>query len=243
MYNNHSKIIQNFIDLWFHNLPNIIRRKQTNAPNKFMWSWVMPVWAYVTLEHEYVLIFRKWKKREIKSFEEKDNRQKSSFFFEERNMWFSDIWEWIKWTKQKLNKDSIRERSAAYPIELAYRLINMFSVYWDVVLDPFLWTWTTTIAAMIAGRNSYGLEIDNWFFETINESISWVKELSSIIIDKRINNHNDYINEKLSKWGTFKYINKKYNSPVVSWVEQQIEFYKIKWISTNNNTYEVNYSI
>ena len=51
-------------------------------------------------------------------------------------------------------------RSGAFPFELAYRLINMFSAKGDVVLDPFLGTGTTTLAAMATCRSSIGYEID-----------------------------------------------------------------------------------
>lgn len=242
LYNNHSRIITTFVELWFVNLPNIIRRKTTNAPNKFMGSWVMPVGAYVTLEHEYILVFRKGKKREFKTAHDKDNRQKSSFFFEERNVWFSDIRMGLTWVKQKMNASEIRERSAAYPLELAYRLINMFSVYGDTVLDPFLWTWTTTLAAMIAWRNSYGIEIDKGFAQTIEMMLAWAKAVSASIIAKRLSSHELYVKEKLAKGGDFKYTHKAYTTPVVSGVEQHIVFHEISDIKKpDKQAYEVTY--
>lgn len=63
LYSNHSRILQSCLSLGLRNLPNIIWRKQTNAPNKFMGSGMLPAGAYVTLEHEYILIFRKEGKR------------------------------------------------------------------------------------------------------------------------------------------------------------------------------------
>ena len=49
---------------------------------------------------------------------------------------------------------STRTHPAPFPVELAYRLVRMFSFTEDVVLDPFLGTGTTTLAAMKAGRDS-----------------------------------------------------------------------------------------
>ena len=66
LYNNHSRISKACVEMGFVGLPNIIWRKQTNAPNKFMGSGMLPCGAYVTLEHEWVLIFRKGGKREYK---------------------------------------------------------------------------------------------------------------------------------------------------------------------------------
>ena len=62
--------------------------KAINAPNKFMGSGMYPAGAYVTYEHEYILIFRKGNKREF--FRKKrELRQESAYFWEERNLWFS----------------------------------------------------------------------------------------------------------------------------------------------------------
>ncbi|MFZ1986597.1 MAG: DNA methyltransferase, partial [Desulfatitalea sp.] len=58
LFANHARIILAFRALGFDQLPAIIWRKTTNAPNKFMGSGMLPPGAYVTLEHEYVLIFR-----------------------------------------------------------------------------------------------------------------------------------------------------------------------------------------
>ena len=138
LYPSHVRIAQSFLDLGFQSLPGILWRKPTNAPNKFMGSGMLPPGAYVTLEHEHILIFRKGNKREFKNQDKKQNRQESSYFWEERNKWFSDIWE-LKGEKQFLKKkENGRMRSGAFPFELVFRLISMFSTNGDVVLDPFL---------------------------------------------------------------------------------------------------------
>lgn len=53
---------------------------------------MLPCGAYVTLEHEWILIFRKGSKRIYKTDEDKTKRMESAFFFEERNVWFSDVY-------------------------------------------------------------------------------------------------------------------------------------------------------
>jgi site-specific DNA-methyltransferase (adenine-specific) len=53
-----------------------------------------------------------------------------------------------------------KEHPAPFPLELAYRLVRMFSFYGDTVLDPFCGTGTTMLAAAKTGRNSIGIEID-----------------------------------------------------------------------------------
>jgi DNA modification methylase len=67
--------------------------------------------------------------------------------------WFQQIWAGVTGA-------STRHHPAPYPLELASRLIRMFSFVGDTVLDPFLGTGTTTLAAANCGRNSIGYEID-----------------------------------------------------------------------------------
>lgn len=185
LYNNHARIIESCLKLGFVNLPNIIWRKQTNAPNKFMGSGMLPCGAYVTLEHEWILVFRKGSKRSYKKEEDKKARRESSFFWEERNQWFSDLWE-IKGVKQRMTNMGTRDRNASFPLEVPYRLINMYSQRDDVVLDPFFGLGTTAIAAMLTGRNSVGIEIDEEIRPAIEQNIDGV----------RINDMNQMIHER-----------------------------------------------
>jgi DNA modification methylase len=67
--------------------------------------------------------------------------------------WFQQIW-------TGLTGASTRQHPAPYPLELAVRLVRMFSFVGDTVLDPFLGTGTTTLAAALWGRNSIGYEVD-----------------------------------------------------------------------------------
>ena len=145
LYNNHSIIVNVCEELGFTNRPNIIWKKVSNSPNKFMGSGMLPCGAYVTLEHEWILIFRKGGKRNYTNEDEKKIRKESSYFWEERNTWFSDTWD-IKGVKQVITDTPTRNRNASYPIELPYRLINMYSQKGDVVLDPFVGLGTTPIA-------------------------------------------------------------------------------------------------
>ena len=80
LFPNHYRILQTFWELGFDVLPLILWRKQTNAPTKFMGSGMLPAGAYVTLEHEYILIFRKGNKRVFQNEKEKTNRRESAFF-------------------------------------------------------------------------------------------------------------------------------------------------------------------
>ena len=60
--------------------------------------------------------------------------------------------------------ESTRNHPAPFPLELALRLVRMYSFVGDMVLDPFAGTGTTMLAALETGRNSVGFEIDPGFF-------------------------------------------------------------------------------
>jgi DNA modification methylase len=81
LYQNHTRMMSYLLKLGFSSLPAILWRKQTNAPNKFMGSGMLPPGAYVTLEHEYIIIVRKGKKREFKTLEDKQIRRQSAYFW------------------------------------------------------------------------------------------------------------------------------------------------------------------
>ena len=221
LYSNHSRIINAFRQLGFDTLPVILWRKQTNAPNKFMGSGMLPSGAYVTLEHEYILIFRKGNKREFKNETDKLARMQSSFFWEERNRWFSDIWD-FKGTQQGLNHSDLRSRSAAYPIELAYRLINMYSLYSDTVLDPFMGTGTTALAAIACGRNSIGVEIDKGFSDLIIDQEKSFITFANKLVSNRITSHMEFVKNYSENKNPLKYRNNNHGFPVVTKQEQEI---------------------
>lgn len=244
LFNNHTRIIESCLKLGFINLPNIIWRKQTNAPNKFMGSGMLPCGAYVTLEHEWILIFRKGSKREYKKDSEKAIRRKSSFFWEERNVWFSDIWE-IKGIKQKMNNSQTRERNASFPMEIPYRLINMYSQQGDIVLDPFLGLGTTTIAALLTNRNSIGLEIDEALKPVIRDNIEslQINTLNALITD-RYNKHLEFIKKREEQGKEVKYENANLKCKVMTSQEVDINLYYLDNImikSGNTLTYECTY--
>jgi DNA modification methylase len=158
LYTNHARVLSAFQARGYAVLPDILWRKPTNAPNKFLGSGMLPVGAYVTYEHEYILVLRKGPRRRFDSPEARQRRRRSAFFWEERNVWFSDVWLDIRGTPQHLPGQAERQRSAAFPVELAYRLICMFSVQGDHILDPFAGTGTTLVAALAAGREATGVE-------------------------------------------------------------------------------------
>ena len=237
LFLNHVRVSSRFPDLGFVALPDILWRKQTNSPTKFMGSGMLPPNAYVTLEHEYILIFRKPGKRSFLS-DAKMRRKESAYFWEERNEWFSHVWDKIKGEDQKLTMSETpgRIRSAAFPLMLAYRLISMFSVAGDCVLDPFLGTGTTTLAAIRQGRNSIGYEIDSGF--ELEDRFSGTQRISYEINVKRLKRHGEFVRSSNRE---FKHFNSFYNFPVMTSQEVDICLWEARSIKKTGGDYEVDH--
>jgi DNA modification methylase len=244
LYTNHARILSAAGEIGFTSLPCIIWRKQTNAPNKFMGSGMLPAGAYVTLEHEYILILRKQGKREFKTAEEKQRRRESAIFWEERNLWFSDIWFDLKGTGQALADAKERQRSAAFPFELAYRLIHMFSVKADQVLDPFMGTGTTMAAAMAAGRNSMGYDTDPRLISAVQKSAHSAVLPTNQPAARRLARHQAFVEQRTADGKPLKYTNEPYGFPVVTRQEicLQLEI-PTHLIQTDETRFEVSHEM
>lgn len=81
-----------------------------------------------------------------------EQRRLSKIEKHEFSEWFRQFW--------TLTGASTKKHPAPFPLELAYRLVRMFSFWGDTVLDPFCGSGTTLLAAMRSGRNSIGIDID-----------------------------------------------------------------------------------
>lgn len=81
-----------------------------------------------------------------------DQRESSRLTKEEHHDWFQQVW--------TVPGESTRKHPAPFPLELAYRLVRMFSFTGDTILDPFMGTGTTLLAAAHCYRNGIGIEID-----------------------------------------------------------------------------------
>lgn len=228
MHSNHSRIINKFREMGFSNLPNILWKKPTNSAAKFMGSGMIPPNAYVTLEHEHILIFRK---NGTRNFKDSSIRYESAYFWEERNKWFSDTWSDVLGISQELPKTENRSRAAAYPLEIPLRLIYMFSVHGDTVLDPFMGTGTTNLAAAFAGRNSIGVDLDSSLVESSKERLFDSKKDSKHLVAQRLLNHVEH--EKSNNGLNYK--SENFDFTVTTKQEKELKPYIIKTIKENSS--------
>lgn len=232
VFPNTTQVIETFRELGFHLLPRIYWNKPTNSATSFLGSGTLPPNAYPKLEHEHILIFRNG---ESKTFEPKaDRRYESAYFFEERNDWFSDQWDSMGGVSQEFttagseSESMSRDRTGAFPLQLPYRLISMFSCYGDVVCDPFVGTGTTSVAAMLAGRDSVGIEIEKDIAELLEGRVRCLSEQSRELIGERIEKHQRYLQERDADGNPASYEASYYPFKVVTQQEKEIRFYEVQ---------------
>jgi DNA modification methylase len=150
----HSDICVLCRKIGFDNLNPIIWHKISNASyevaghSKFLGKPYEPN-AIIKNDIEFVLMQRKGGGYRKPS---EQQRQRSRISKDEFAQWFRQFW--------TLPGASTKSHPAPFPLELAYRLVRMFSFWDDTVLDPFCGTGTTMLAAMKCARNSIGIEID-----------------------------------------------------------------------------------
>ena len=134
----------------------------TTGGATIMGSFPYPRNGILKLDYEFILIFKKQGKAPDFSG---DVKEKSKMTTEEWNQYFSGHW---NFAGEKQDK-----HLAVFPKELPHRLIKMFSFVGDTVLDPFLGSGTTALAAKNIDRNSIGYEINENSLPIIKEKIGW----------------------------------------------------------------------
>lgn len=117
--------------------------------------------AVVKNDLEYILLFRKPGGYRSPSVEE---RILSVIEADEHQRMFRQLWDDIKGESQT-------DHPAPFPVELAERLIRMFSFVGDTVLDPFAGTGTTGVAASRCGRNSVSVELESQYVDVAEQRL------------------------------------------------------------------------
>ncbi|WP_447974088.1 DNA-methyltransferase [Nitrospira sp. Kam-Ns4a] len=163
----HASIQEHCRRIGFDNLAPIIWHKIANAAYEvengsagFLGKPYEPN-AVIKNDIEFILMQRKpggYRKPSVSV------RVLSVISMENYQRWFQQIW-------TGLTGASTREHPAPYPMELAERLIRMFSFVGDTVLDPFMGTGTTNAAAARCGRHSIGCEVDEHYFDLAERRI------------------------------------------------------------------------
>lgn len=150
----------------------------TSGGATIMGSFPYPRNGVVKLDYEFILMFKKPGKGPVASREVK---RQSRLSREEWNEYF-----YGHWTFPGAKQD---QHLAPFPEELPRRLIKMYSFVADTVLDPFLGSGTTSVAALRLGRNSVGYEINADYEplirERLLESVGVLEQDSEVIVSRQ----------------------------------------------------------
>ncbi|RLG26930.1 site-specific DNA-methyltransferase [Methanosarcinales archaeon] len=146
----HTFIIKDMSDLGFLMRGEIIWNKSSSASPSTAWgSWLSPANPTLRDVHEYILVFSK------QTFSRKNvNKRKSTISKEEFLELTKSIWTFPAEPARKIG------HPAPFPAELPYRLIQLYTYENEVVLDPFVGSGQTSIAALKTSRNYVGYDIE-----------------------------------------------------------------------------------
>lgn len=174
----HTEIIKFCEMIGFDFMGQIIWQKattmNTSGGASIMGSYPNPRNGIVKLDFEYILLFKKQGNAPKPTKEQKEN---SAMTNEEWNTYFNGHW-YFSGAKQD-------KHLAMFPEELPHRLIKMFSFPCETVLDPFMGSGTTALAARNLNRNSVGYEINPDFIPIIKEKIGTDDAFTEVEIIKQ----------------------------------------------------------
>lgn len=157
----HSYIIKDMLELGFYMRGEIIWNKASSASPSTAWgSWLSAANPVLRDIHEYILIFSK------DTFTHSGKGKESTIAKEEFLEWTKSVW-----TFPAVSAKSIGH-PAPFPEELPHRLIKLYSFKNDVILDPFLGSGTTSLAALKNNRNYVGYDTNKKYIDLANRRAS-----------------------------------------------------------------------
>jgi len=146
----HAYIARDLVDLGFLMRGEIIWDKGASAAASTAWgSWKSPANPTLRDVHEYILVFSKG------SFSRKAPPGRESTISREEFLEFTkSVWTFPAESARKVG------HPAPFPVELPYRLIQLYTFKGEVVLDPFMGSGSAALAALKAGRRYVGYDVD-----------------------------------------------------------------------------------
>ena len=160
----HSYIINDMLDIGFYMRGEIIWNKASSASPSTAWgSWLSASNPVLRDVHEYILIFSK------DTFTHNRKGKENTLIKEEFLEWTKSVWTFPAVSAKKIG------HPAPFPEELPNRLIKLYSFKNDVILDPFLGSGTTSLAAIKNNRNYVGYDTNQKYIDLANKIVSSYK--------------------------------------------------------------------
>ena len=158
----HTFIARDMVELGFLMRGEIIWDKGASASASTAWgSWQSATNPTLRDVHEYILVFSKGSYRRARPQDRKDTITKEEFLEFTRS-----IWNFPTESARKIG------HPAPFPIELPYRLIQLYTFESEIVLDPFMGSGQTALAALKSSRHFVGYELNSEYQMLANKRIS-----------------------------------------------------------------------
>ena len=157
----HAFVAKDMFELGFLMRGEIIWNKASSASPSTAWgSWLSPANPTLRDIHEYILVFSKG------MFSRKNmNKRKSTISRDEFLEFTKSVWTFPAVSAKEVG------HPAPFPVELPYRLIQLYTYEGEVVLDPFMGSGQTAIAAIKTGRHYVGYEIEEEYVKLAERRI------------------------------------------------------------------------
>ena len=156
----HAFVIEDMLDLGFLMRGEIIWNKASSASPSTAWgSWLSATNPTLRDIHEYILVFSK------DSFRRNNNKRENTISREEFLEFTKSVWTFPAESARRVGHPS------PFPIELPYRLIQLYTFEGEVILDPFIGSGQTAVAAVKTKRRYVGYEIDEGYVKLAEERI------------------------------------------------------------------------
>ncbi|MCJ7435379.1 MAG: site-specific DNA-methyltransferase [Anaerolineales bacterium] len=149
------------IDIGFHMRGEIIWAKGAGAGVSMAWgSWQSASNPVLRDTHEYILVFSKG------VFDRKKSDKENTITKEQFMEWTKSVW--------TMNPESAKKvkHPAPFPVELPYRLTQLYTFKGDIVMDPFMGSGSTAIAALKSERKYVGYDVDSEYIKIAEERIT-----------------------------------------------------------------------
>jgi len=151
----HIYFISQLLNLGFLMRGEIIWDKGASASASTAWgSWQSASNPTLRDTHEYILVFSKGNFRRDRLDEREDTISKNEFL-----EFTKSVWTFPAESARKIG------HPAPFPVDLPYRLIQLYTFNGEVVLDPFMGSGQTALAAMKSGRHFVGYEINKGYLD------------------------------------------------------------------------------
>jgi DNA modification methylase len=158
----HASIMKDMIDLGFLMRGEIIWDKAASASTSTAWgSWQSATNPTLRDTHEYILVFSKGSFRRDKMDGRKSTISKDEFL-----EFTKSVWGFPSESAKKVG------HPAPFPVELPYRLIQLYTFSDEIVLDPFIGSGQTALAARKAGRHFIGYELSGEYCDLAKRRIA-----------------------------------------------------------------------